>query len=135
MVSNLRAAIAVSLWVHDVLNSRASTFNHVTSQSLFYERPVTYLTSVFPLQPSSLGMLKNVPIMVQMPSHVVLFGDLLSVSERLWDGSHVSVEDALTGRGYAEIWHGWNGFDMAQDELERRGGVRVWSLGTRRESE
>jgi len=29
--------------------------------------------------------------------------------------------------GYEEAWYGWNGFDWAQDEEERRGGVRIWS--------
>lgn len=40
----------------------------------------------------------------------------------------VSVRDAITIRGYEEAWNGWNGFDWAQDEERRKGGVRVWRL-------
>lgn len=69
-------------------------------------------------------------IMGENPSHVVLFGDLLEKAEKMADGRLVSVQGALKEKGYAEAWYGWNGFDIAQDERERRGGVRVWRLVT-----
>lgn len=67
-------------------------------------------------------------MMFEQPSHVVLFGDLLKMSERQSDGAFVTVGEALSEKGYTESWYGWNGFDLAQDEMERRGGVRVWTL-------
>ena len=36
--------------------------------------------------------------------------------------------ETLQELGYKEVWRGWNGFDWAQDEVERRGGVRVWRM-------
>jgi phosphatidylinositol glycan class B len=105
-------------------------FDHVTSQALFYARPVSYLQSVFPNPPVPLHRAVDVNLMPAQPSHVVLFGQLLELSEDTSDDKQVSVRQALTERGYAETWNGWNGFDFAQDEIERRGGVRVWSLTT-----
>ena len=32
----------------------------------------------------------------------------------------------LRGKGYEEVWSGWNGFDLLQDDERRRGGVKVW---------
>lgn len=36
------------------------------------------------------------------------------------------MEKLLRGRGYEEVWRGWNGFDVLQDDERRRGGVKVW---------
>ncbi len=48
--------------------------------------------------------------------------------ENLDTGHRIAVREALGELGYEEIWHGWNGFDLLQDEVERRGGVRIWRL-------
>lgn len=58
-----------------------------------------------------------------LPSHVVLFGSLLDVRE-----GDLGVAQALEGRGYSQAWSMWNGFDWAQDEEGRKGGVRIWTL-------
>ena len=65
--------------------------------------------------------------MEEKPSHVVLFGTLLEEAERIGEKS-ITVRSALETQGYREVWNGWNGFDFAQDESERRGGVRIWRL-------
>jgi phosphatidylinositol glycan class B len=65
----------------------------------------------------------------EMPSHVMLFGSLLAVRT-----ATARVEDVLSDRGYREVWRMWNGFDRAQDEAERKGGVRVWRYEKRYEA-
>ncbi|KAK8844635.1 hypothetical protein IAR55_006482 [Kwoniella newhampshirensis] len=62
-----------------------------------------------------------------LPSHVILFGEVLERQEII-EGRPVSFQEELHRIGYTEAWHGWNGFDLLQDEAERRGGVRVWRL-------
>ena len=55
----------------------------------------------------------------------MLFGALLEEK---------GVRDLLGEKGYEEInwdgngmgWGGWNGWDWAQDDERRRGGVKVW---------
>jgi phosphatidylinositol glycan class B len=47
---------------------------------------------------------------------MILFGDLLEQGRQTLESS-----------GYSEMWYGWNGFDLAQDDERRRGGVRVWT--------
>jgi phosphatidylinositol glycan class B len=82
---------------------------HVTQQDVFYRDPVAYMRETFPSPPLiTAGW-------AQSPSHVLVFGDVLPL-----------IQDELQGKGYQEVWYGWNGFDIAQDESERRGGVRVW---------
>lgn len=81
---------------------------HVTQQSAFYADPQAYIRDTYPSPP-----LDN--LMSDKPSHILLFGHILPL-----------IGDQLAQRGYVEVWHGWNGFDLAQDEAERRGGVRVW---------
>lgn len=103
-------------------------FQHVTSQALFYARPVSYIQTVFPDTPVPSHRSNDVQWMPEQPSHIVLFGALLDLKERSSNGKLSRVREALTERGYAEAWYGWNGFDFAQDEPERRGGVRVWTL-------
>ncbi|ODN84156.1 hypothetical protein L202_00160 [Cryptococcus amylolentus CBS 6039] len=107
----------------------ASTYQ--TEQELFYADPVGYLYSTFPALPSS-NALTN---LTSYPSHVILFGELLSRSGFLLkdepDDSGLqmkqsTVEQAFEMLGYEQVWEGWNGFDLAQDEDERKGGVRVW---------
>ena len=105
---------------------RSNPFDHITSQEIFYQAPVRYLEQVFPDQPIPLQESVRTGSMSQKPSHVVLFGELLSAKDN--DKESVSVEDALDRLGYEQVWYGWNGFDMAQDESERRGGVYVWAM-------
>ena len=90
-----------------------------TQQDLFYAAPVKYLETSFPAPPG----IKLSPTSYPLPSHVILFGDLLS---QIGD-SGVLVDLALRDRGYEQVWSMWNGFDFAQDETRRRGGVRIWS--------
>jgi len=61
-----------------------------------------------------------VPNLRRWPSHLVLFGALLEGKEG------TEVEALLRGKGYEEVWSGWNGFDLLQDDERRRGGVKVW---------
>lgn len=58
----------------------------------------------------------------------MLFGSLLDQAEYI-DNERLTMRDGLQRLGYEEVWKGWNGFDWAQDEVERRGGVRVWRKG------
>ena len=101
-------------------------FDHVTQQEMFYQAPVTYLQSVFPLAPGPLHQSMSVKGLNGAPSHVLLFGELLDRSEKTAKGD-ITVAQAMTELGYHEVWNGWNGFDFAQDESQRRGGVRVWT--------
>lgn len=94
-----------------------------TQQDLFYDSPVSYVQQVFPYPPVPQAI--NTEAASDMPSHVILFGELLDRTE-LVNNKHVSVADALQERGYEEVIQLWNGFDVAQDEEKRRGGVRVW---------
>lgn len=109
-----------------IAESSDNLFEHVTQQKMFYQAPVTYLQSVFPLPPGPLHQSLAVKGLSGPPSHVLLFGELLERSERTEGDKTVTVAEALAELGYHEIWSGWNGFDFAQDEAERRGGVRVW---------
>jgi phosphatidylinositol glycan class B len=60
-----------------------------------------------------------------MPSHIILFGSLLDATEDdIHDG--MTIREALQNAEYEEVWRGWNGFDWAQDEVLRRGGVKIW---------
>lgn len=124
---------------------------YTTEQDAFYAAPVAYVAHTFPQR---LGRAKT--NMGSLPSHVILFGDLLDATD---EHAHATkpepaqpaeaaeppapepdtepsppaaatiaptVRDALAARGYAEVANLWNGFDVAQDEPKRRGGVRVW---------
>jgi phosphatidylinositol glycan class B len=109
---------------------------HWTQQDLFYESPVTYVQRVFPWPPMKLG---DVPASIvssdeRLPSHVLLFGEVLGRRDPLGNTS-LSVEQALVSRGYHEAANLWNGFDFAQDEEKRRGGVRVWTRSGERKEE
>jgi phosphatidylinositol glycan class B len=108
--------------------SRRDVGQHHTQQSIFYDKPVSYLSTVFPYPPSPLHKIFSADEMdgTVLPSHVVLFESLLDVRE-----GDTSVAEALEGRGYSEAWAMWNGFDWAQDEEGRRGGVRLWARGGR----
>lgn len=99
-----------------------------TQQELFYHSPVSYIEQVFPYPPMPLDQASVADATPDMPSHVILFGELLQRSETV-DGERVTVAQALQGRGYNETAVLWNGFDVAQDEEKRRGAVRVWSRG------
>ncbi|WRT63509.1 uncharacterized protein IL334_000414 [Kwoniella shivajii] len=103
--------------------------SHRTQQSFFYQSPITYLTEVFPYPPAQLRDIANITASPIKPSHLILFGELLDRSEVI-SGKRISVQDELTNLGYKQIWYGWNGFDMLQDEDERRGGLTVWRLIT-----
>ncbi|WWD22814.1 hypothetical protein CI109_107308 [Kwoniella shandongensis] len=65
------------------------------------------------------------PLGQSYPSHIILFGEVLSRQEVI-DGNDTSFKEELHRLGYSQAWYGWNGFDMLQDEAERRGGVHVW---------
>ncbi|EAL22074.1 hypothetical protein CNBC2120 [Cryptococcus deneoformans B-3501A] len=114
---------------------------HRTQQDWFYSNPVQYLSSVFPYPPSQLHDISYASFSKTYPSHIILFGELLSrrgiVSETVLETDEsqpviTTREGDVTGEleslGYHEVWNGWNGFDWAQDEEERKGGVRVWRL-------
>ncbi|BEJ13219.1 hypothetical protein CspHIS471_0303930 [Cutaneotrichosporon sp. HIS471] len=107
-----------------------STIKHWTQQDLFYESPVTYIEHVFPRPPLKLSEVSAsiTSSDEHLPSHVLLFGELLERRDTLGNSS-LSVEQALVGRGYHEAANLWNGFDFAQDEEMRQGGVRVWIHG------
>lgn len=106
---------------------RSNPFEHVTQQALFYSRPVTYIQHVFPNPPVPLHRIPETKSMEQKPSHVVVFGTLLDEVEVIGSEA-ITVRSALEVQGYHEVWNGWNGFDFAQDESERKGGVRIWRL-------
>lgn len=97
--------------------------HHWTQQDLFYDHPVSYVLEVFPYPPVPLGAVGESTSTPEMPSHVLLFGEVLQRTET----SSVTVRQALITRGYQEIDDLWNGFDFAQDDERRRGGVRVWA--------
>jgi len=94
---------------------------HLTQQKIFYNNPLTYLSTQFPSPPSL--PFGSTPSKRFNPSHILLFGELLSRTEEGQDGT---VGNKLREKGFVEIAKLWNGFDWAQDEVERRGGVRVW---------
>ncbi|WVQ93919.1 hypothetical protein IAU59_000997 [Kwoniella sp. CBS 9459] len=100
---------------------------HRTQQDLFYQSPVSYLRHVFPYPPAQLHDIPKSTVGPAVPSHILLFGELLDRTE-LINGSSVMVQDALHELGYSVVWTGWNGFDILQDEEKRRGGVQVWRL-------
>lgn len=113
---------------------KQSAVDHWTQQDMFYTSPVTYLHEVFPWPPVTL---KEVTSHVatheeRMPSHILLFGEVLERQE-LQGSTMVSVEQALVDREYKEMAKLWNGFDLAQDDDHRRGGVRVWGRQEPRE--
>ncbi len=102
---------------------------HQTQQSIFYADPVRYLDSSFPRPPVAsdcvtLRLVDGHVVPYEMPSHVVFFGELLDRTGRSQDDRN--VRSSLTRLGYSEKTSLWNGFDLLQDEEERRGGVRVW---------
>lgn len=107
-------------------DNRSNGFDHQTQQDLFYASPVSYIEHVFPYPPVPLHLIPTTGGSPHLPSHVMLFGSLL---ERT-DGDPLqptTVSDALQKRDYEEVWWGWNGFDLAQDEALRRGGVQIWA--------
>jgi phosphatidylinositol glycan class B len=105
---------------------RSGAFEHVTQQDMFYSLPVSYLDKVFPHWPVSLHEITRTQPSPTPPSHIILFGCLLDQVEVLQDGTERSVREALLHRGYREVRHLYNGFDWAQDDDKRRGGVRIW---------
>ncbi|KAE8540095.1 hypothetical protein D1P53_004033 [Cryptococcus gattii VGV] len=116
---------------------------HRTQQDWFYAaNPVQYLSTVFPYPPAPLGDIPYTSLVKTYPSHIILFGELLSrrgtvseISLGIDESQPVvttregDVAGELGRLGYQQVWNGWNGFDWAQDEEERKGGVRVWRLG------
>lgn len=96
--------------------------HHWTQQDLFYDQPVSYVGEVFPYPPVPLGAVGEQESTPDMPSHVLLFGEVLDRTQ-----GNSSVRQALYARGYHEVDNLWNGFDFAQDDDKRRGGVRVWT--------
>lgn len=96
---------------------------HRTEQDQFYASPVSYILDVFPTRP--LPSSSSAETDSLLPSHIILFGCLLDVTQAVGQ-EMFSVRQSLASRGYHEARHFWNGFDIAQDEEKRRGGVRVW---------
>lgn len=110
-----------------------SSLPHTTPESHFFSSPSRYLRLNFPSthspSPKSFAALQRmVPSLRAWPSHFVFFGALLY---------EPGVQDLLVEKGYAEVawddgrkwglgWGGWNGWDWAQDDERRRGGVQVW---------
>ena len=93
---------------------------------VFYDSPLSYLLTRFPATvdptfppspyPSTpAGMIVwDKPWSHTWPSHIVLFGDLLTR-----DG----VRELLEKKGYREVWVGRNGWE---EDDKRQGGVRIW---------
>ncbi|OCF59815.1 hypothetical protein L486_02488 [Kwoniella mangroviensis CBS 10435] len=102
---------------------------HRTQQSFFYQSPVSYLQEVFPYPPAQLHEIANLTASPARPTHLVLFGEVLRRLETI-KGVSSSVSDELVRLGYERVWHVWNGFDLLQDEDERKGGLTVWRLIT-----
>ncbi|RSH89462.1 glycosylphosphatidylinositol anchor biosynthesis [Saitozyma podzolica] len=98
-----------------------------TQQSLFYASPVSYFETVFPYPPNPLHRVFDSQETPDHPSHLLLFGSVLDKTEIANKRGIVDVRDSLRALGYREVWRGWNGFDLLQDEAERRGGVRIWA--------
>ncbi|WWC85658.1 uncharacterized protein L201_000524 [Kwoniella dendrophila CBS 6074] len=98
---------------------------HRTQQSFFYQSPVSYLQEVFPYPPAQLSDIANITASPAKPSHLIIFGELLDRSEIIQE-KQITVRDSLVGLGYKQVWYGWNGFDLLQDEDERKGGLTVW---------
>lgn len=105
----------------------ANRTDRQTEEEMFYSSPVTYLNVDFPRPPSADE--SSAERLDDAPSHVLLFGELLGRKDN--EGAQETVAHVLARLGYHEHAHLWNGFDIAQDDDRRRGGVRVW---TREES-
>ncbi|ORX34966.1 GPI mannosyltransferase [Kockovaella imperatae] len=97
----------------------ASESQHRTQQDLFYASPVTFIKSTF----AHASQKTPRSATEATPSHLILFGDLLHQTDPHSSGT---VEHILRDMGYEQVWSMWNGFDMAQDDAKRRGGVRIW---------
>ncbi|TXT06064.1 hypothetical protein VHUM_03537 [Vanrija humicola] len=95
-----------------------------TEEATFYLSPVSYLSTDFPRPPASDA--SSTRRLDAPPSHLLLFGDLLEAKDT-GGGLQETVSQALRRLGYHERVRLWNGFDIAQDDSRRRGGVRVWT--------
>ncbi|WWC66978.1 uncharacterized protein I206_100885 [Kwoniella pini CBS 10737] len=102
---------------------------HRTQQDFFYQTPVTYLRDVFPYPPAQLHEIANITANPSKPTHIIVFGELLNRSGSIEDRT-VTVQETLVGLEYEQVWSRWNGFDILQDEDERKGGLQVWRLVT-----
>lgn len=110
---------------------------HLTEEAEFYADPARFLRLRFPPTPypsaKSLASLRRfVPALRPWPSHLLVFGALVADAP--------GVRALLVERGYKEDerWareRPWNGWDWAQDDGRRKGGVEVWVLRPRAESE
>ncbi|KAL1409678.1 glycosylphosphatidylinositol anchor biosynthesis [Vanrija albida] len=96
-----------------------------TEEAKFYSSPVSYLNLEFPRPPSSHESSSRG--FAGAPSHVLLFGDVLGATDSAGTSSRENVAQVLRRLGYNESARLWNGFDIAQDDSHRRGGVRVWT--------
>jgi phosphatidylinositol glycan class B len=116
-------------------SSSSAQQRHTTEESEFYTDPARFLRMHFPPRPypsskSFRSLERFVPSIRRWPSHLVFFGTLL-------DGPKgEEVRALLEERGYAADlgWAAsrtWNGWDWAQDDERRRGGVAVWRLRPR----
>ncbi|RXK36684.1 hypothetical protein M231_06071 [Tremella mesenterica] len=103
--------------------------SHITQQQVFYWGPITYLENVFPHSPISTPHTSprgSIPHFdTTALSHIILFGELLERRDSSQQDDR-TVRETLVRMGYEEVWQMWNGFDLLQDEPERRGGVRIW---------
>ncbi|CDZ98342.1 GPI-alpha-mannosyltransferase III (GPI10/PIG-B) involved in glycosylphosphatidylinositol anchor biosynthesis [Phaffia rhodozyma] len=102
---------------------------HETMESIFYSSPSRYLLLYFPpspvVSPRTFHTLRRLnPNIKPWPTHLAFFQTLLSAP----NGEGDKVREILEERGFEQTWvSGWNGFDWAQDDERRRGGVVIWS--------
>jgi GPI mannosyltransferase 3 len=134
MVPDLRAAqdvhlhpscraVVLSLIDGSFLTNSLVPRKHVTEESTFYASPSRYLLESFPPSPNTTAAALP-PGLRAWPSHLAFFASLL---EEAKDNEGAKVKAILEEKGYSQVWSAWNGFDWAQDDEKRRGGVVVWS--------
>lgn len=129
MVSHMRTAFTVSrrrMLVADV--RRADPASYTYEHQLFYDVPVTYLEEIFPYPVMPLHRIPDYFGDRRLPSHVILFDELLGKWEDRPGQGRVTVRQVLEKKGYREVWSAWNGFAWAQDDSLKRGRMRIWAL-------
>lgn len=117
----------------------SATAQHPTEEAEFYSDPARFLRMHFPPRPypsakSFRSLERFVPSIKRWPSHLVFFNTLLAGPKG------AEVRALLEERGYRpdagwEEARAWNGWDWAQDDERRRGGVAVWRLRPREAGE
>lgn len=118
---------------------KTSSTQHKTEESEFYADPARFLRMRFPPRPyqsakSFRSLQRFVPSIRPWPSHLAFFGALLDGREG------AEVRALLEERGYApdpgwEATRSWNGWDWAQDDDRKQGGVVIWCRRSQRADE